>query len=119
VTLSDPTAARPTFLSPPVGIDSTRLEFELVVTDKSGLQDSGAVDVEVKDNGITGYGGDVFPVRCDTGERLGMRMESGGDMVSFNPVSVDSVGTTEDMPQNMVYGLIDMQLKPETKGGTV
>ncbi len=49
VTLDDPTAAMPQFTSPSVGAAGATLEFELVVSDPSGLSDSDTVMVNLGD----------------------------------------------------------------------
>jgi CSLREA domain-containing protein len=47
VTLSDPTAAKPTFVAPPVGPGGSTLTFELTVTDPFGLSSTDEVAVVV------------------------------------------------------------------------
>jgi lysophospholipase L1-like esterase len=49
VTLSDETAAKPTFTAPEVDLNGTTLTFQLTVTDNDGLTDSDTMDVNVND----------------------------------------------------------------------
>ncbi|MGW8178941.1 MAG: PKD domain-containing protein, partial [bacterium] len=53
-TLSDPTAAKPTFVTPIVSPGGMFLTFQLVVKDDEALQDSAQVIITVNDNGIGG-----------------------------------------------------------------
>ncbi|HEY9162740.1 MAG TPA: PKD domain-containing protein [Desulfomonilia bacterium] len=47
VTLSDPTAKKPTFTAPDVNVAGAVLTFELTVTDTAGLQSTDSVDINV------------------------------------------------------------------------
>jgi hypothetical protein len=47
INLSDPTAVRPSFISPDVGLDGSTLKFQLTVTDNGGLQSTDTCIVNV------------------------------------------------------------------------
>jgi len=119
VTLSDATGIQPTFVTPPVDSNGTHLEFLLAVIDNGKLQHTDVVSIDVKDNGIIGFPTDVLATETSTMENIGIKVESGGNIVSFMTVSPDSLPDTTNIPDDLIYGLIDMELKPDTVGGTV
>ena len=57
VTLSDPTAIKPTFVTLPVNVNPTTLTFQLTVEDNGGLQSSDKVSVAIY---VSGGGGGCF-----------------------------------------------------------
>jgi hypothetical protein len=117
VTLSDPTAAQPTFVTPPV--DATMvLTFQLTVTDNGGLQNTGEISVAINDNGITGFPDDVITFESSTGEDIGIKVDSGGNLISLVAVDPATVPDTTNMPENLIYGLIGMQVKVAVPGDT-
>jgi hypothetical protein len=119
VTLSDATAVQPTFVTPAVDLNGTHLEFLLSVTDNGGLVSTDLVGIDIEDNGITDFPSDVLPAESSTGKNVGIIVESGGNIVSFVPVSPETLPDTPEKPDNLIYGLIQMQLKPDLEGGTV
>ena len=119
VTLSDTSAVQPTFVTPPVDSNGTRLVFGLTITDNGGLEHSDTVRIDIEDNGITGFPADVLPATSPTGKNIGIKVESGGSITSFMMIAASSLPESSDMPENCIYGLIDMQAKPDTAGGMV
>ena len=119
VTLSDPTAAIPTFVGLPVDADGVKLTFQLNVSDNGGLQTTDEVSVTVNDNGITGFPADVFTFETSTNENAGVKIDSGGNITSLNIVDPDTMADTTNMPNNLIYGLIDLRIKTDTPGETV
>ncbi|MCK4304505.1 MAG: PD40 domain-containing protein, partial [Candidatus Eisenbacteria sp.] len=118
VTLSDPTATKPTFVTPPVDLNGTTLTFQLTVEDNGGLESSDEVSVTINDNGITGFPDDVITFKSSTGENLGIKEESGGNLTSLSAVDPATIADTTDRPENLIYGLIDMQIKVAIAGDT-
>ena len=118
-TLSDPTAAKPTFITPVVSPGGMTLTFELVVKDNEDLQDSANVSITVNDNGIDGFPDDVLTMTCSTGKEIGMKVESGGDCVSITAADLATIPDSSDKPDNLPYGLFDLVIKPDAVGGTV
>jgi len=106
-------------MTPPVDSNGTHLEFLLAVIDNGKLQHTDVVSIDVKDNGIIGFPTDVLTTETSTMKTIGIRVESGGNIVSFMTVSPDSLPDTTNIPDDLIYGLIQMQLKPGTVGGTV
>ncbi len=119
VTLSDATAVQPTFVTPAVGSNGTHLELLLSVIDISGLEHTDKVSIDITDNGITDFPADVLPTESATEMKIGIRVESGGTVTSFLTILPDSISDTTNMPDDMIYGLIDLKAKPDTAGGTI
>ena len=118
VTVSDPTVAKPTFVTPIVSSEEMILTFEVAVKDKGGLQDSAEVSVTVIDNGIDGFPDDVLMMTCSTGKEIGIKVESGGDLVSITAVDPTTIPDSSDKPDNLPYCLFDLLIKADAVGGT-
>ena len=119
VTLSDATNVKPTFVTPTVDPDGEQLEFLLTVIDNGGLQLTDTVSIRVEDNGITDFPEDVVPTDSTTGKTIGIKVKKGGAVTSFITKLSSSIPDTEDMPDNMIYGLIELEAKPDYIGGTI
>ena len=120
VTLSDPTAPQPTFLTPPVALGgSLNLTFRLTVTDNSGLQASADVSVMVDDNGLSLFPEDVLTAQASTGMHFGVKAGAGGNLTSLQSIDVNNINDTFDMPADLPYGLIEMVIKVDSPGQTV
>lgn len=118
VTLSDSTAANPTFVTPPVGGSGTEVTFQLTVTDSGGLKASDETCVTIVDNGIVGFPDDVITITVSTGEQVGIKENGGGNCVSLSAVAPSTIPDTVDKPGDLVYGLIDITIKVDTPGAT-
>jgi hypothetical protein len=118
VTLSDPTAAKPTFVTPVVDTTAITLNFRLTVTDNGGLQATDPVAVEIYDNGITGFPDGVLTVRSSGGETIGISADSGGNITKFQPVDPATLPTVAGQPDNMIIGLVNLQINTATIGDT-
>ncbi len=119
VSLSDTTAVQPTFVTPPVDSNGTQLEFLLSIIDNGGLEHTDKVSIDITDNGITDFPADVLPTESATEMKIGIRVESGGAVTSFLTILPASISDTTNMPDDMIYGLIDLRAKPDIAGGTV
>jgi hypothetical protein len=115
-TLSDSTAAKPTFVTPVVSSGGMILTFELVVKDDEDLQDTDNVSITVNDNGISGFPDDVLTMICSTGKEIGIKVES--DLVSITAVDPATIPDSSDKPDNLPYGLFDLLIKTDAVGGT-
>jgi hypothetical protein len=118
VTLSDPNAAKPTFVTPIVDATAITLNFRLTVTDKGGLQATDQVAVEIFDNGITGFPSDVLTARSSEGEAIGISEDNGGNITKFQPVDPTTLPAVAGQPENMIIGLVDLQINTATIGDT-
>jgi len=119
VTLSDTTAVQATFVTPPVDSNGTQLELLLSIIDNGGLEHTDKVSIDITDNGITDFPSDVLPTESATEMKIGIRVESGGAVTSFLTILPASISDTTNMPDDIIYGLIDIKAKPDTAGGTV
>jgi hypothetical protein len=117
VTLSDPTAVKPTFVTPIVDQGGIILTFELTVQDSRGLKATSQVSVTVYDNGIAGFPTDVLTMTCSTGEHIGVKVESGGHLVDLCAVDPSTIPISSYEPEDLVYGLIYVLIKTDTLGG--
>jgi hypothetical protein len=116
-TLSEENNAKPKFVATPATVNST-LTFQLTVYDSGGFSDSDSVQVEIIDNGITGFPAEVITFNSFSGKALGIKVESGGVLTILNPMDPesDSVSDRTGMPQNLIYGLIDFEIKVDNPG---
>jgi len=93
------------------------LEFIVIVSDSEGLQDTDQVSITINDNGFGGFSEDVLTVRSATETPIGITVEN-GVLVSLE--AIDGEDCTEDlahMPDDLPYGLFDMQIKTDNAGG--
>ncbi len=119
VTLSDTSAIQPTFVTQPVDLTGTTLTFSLTVEDNGGLQGSDEVSITINDNGITGFPDDVITMTSSTEESIGIKVNNGGNMTGLSATDPDTIEDSTNRPENLIYGLIDMQFKVDAAGGTV
>jgi hypothetical protein len=118
VTLSNSTDAIPTFVTPPVDITGTTLTFQLTVKDNGDLESSDDISITIDDNGITDFPEDVVTTTSSTNESIGIKEGSGGDLVSLEVIDPSTIADTADRPEDLLYGLIDMQIKCHDVSGT-
>ena len=119
VTLSNSSDAAPTFVTPPVDESGAVLSFRLTVTDSDNNSHSDDLTISVADNGITGFASDVLTFRSVTGKAVGIKVVSGGDLVRLGVANPETIESTNEIPDNMVYGLIDMLFKLIDSNGQV
>jgi hypothetical protein len=119
VTLSDPTAAQPTFVAPRVDSGEIALTFRLTVTDVGGLQASGEVLVTVIDNGIFMFPDDVITTMTALGTPIAITEPVGGNITKLDVLDPSTLPADVDVPEDMVYGLIDFEIKTDTPGAKV
>jgi hypothetical protein len=118
-TLSDPTAIQPTFVAPAVDQNGATLVFEVTVRDGGGLQSSQAVTINVTDNGISGFPPEAITMESAQGNPIAVLEGGGGSITSISHMDPSSLPAVEKMPQDMIFGLLDLQIKPDTPGATV
>jgi len=118
-TLSDTTAIEPTFVAPPVDLNGAVLLFELTVQDGGGLQNSRAVSINVTDNGISGFAPEAITMLSAQGDPIAVLEDGGGNITSISSMNPSSLPATPEMPEDMIFGLLDLQVKPDTPGAMV
>jgi hypothetical protein len=111
VTLSDAAAVNPSFVTPPVDLDGTTLTFDLTVSDSGGLKHIDEITIVIHDNGIDFFPVNVITMMSTTGEPIGIEVNGGGSSTSLTAVDPSSTPETPDKPENLPYGLFDMQIK--------
>ncbi|MFU8858678.1 MAG: PKD domain-containing protein, partial [Deferrisomatales bacterium] len=113
VTLSNPSAARPTFVAPPVDGLGEELTFELTVTDEGGLTASATVRITVESNGIDmeGVPEDATTVWGSTGEPIGFKVRNGGSLVALETLDSGGLPPSPSLPLDLPYGVLDLKLK--------
>jgi len=120
VWLSDPNSAKTTFVAPPTNSDIV-LKFNLRVKNVNGFEDNDEVDITIKDNGIMDFIS-TFPnlttIKCVTGKNIGINIEKGGGLTSLYSRDPNIISDTKNRPDNLIYGLIDMEIKVNNPGDT-
>jgi len=119
ITFSDTTVVQPTFVTPPVGLNGTQVKCLLIIIDNGGLQHTDEVTIDIIDNGITDFPDDVLSTESATEMEIGIKTESGGTVIGFSCILPDSIPDAINKPDDLIYGLIDIQAKPDIIGGTV
>jgi len=117
ITLSDTTAVQPTFVTPPVDINGTTLTFQLTIKDDGNLTDTDEVSITINDNGITGFPDEAVTFTSITDQDMGIFV-SGGNLTSLNIIDPDNISDTTNKPDNLIYGLIDIEVKVTNAGDT-
>jgi hypothetical protein len=117
IRLSDENAVKPTFVAAPITEDTTVI-FQLTVYDSGGLPDSDTVEITIKENGIHDLPDDVITFHSTAAKVLGIRSDSGADLVSLYAVDPENhdISDRTGMPENLIYGLLDFKIRVDTPG---
>ena len=118
VTLSNPAAARPTFVTPAIDASEVTLTFRLTVTDSGGLQATDQVLVSIYDNGVVGFPAEVITTMSSEGVPIGIMQGTGGSITQFAPMDPAILPNPTGKPADLRYGLLDLQIKTDVPGGT-
>jgi rhodanese-related sulfurtransferase len=112
VALADSKALTTTFVAPPVAQDLT-LSFLLFVEthNQTCLLAADTVVITVQDNGVTQYPADVTKFFSFNGHPVGIRVNSGGSLVSLAPAAFAPVSATAGVPDHMPYELFEFAIK--------
>ncbi len=113
VTLSSAATVQPTFVAPKVDSSGETLTFELKVTDSGGLYDISEVNITITDNGITGFPDADYTFRSSTGEDMGLKIAS-GNLTRLSSIDPNIISDTTNRPQDLIYGLIDMEIRVDS-----
>ncbi len=117
VVLDKPGEAVTSFVAPAVSSTKT-VTLELMVTDQTGFKDVDRVNITVKDNGITGFGGGFVtrkPLLDDNviggqNNAIGFKVID-GELVSLRAVPVSEYKDTEGKPEILPFGMWEYRLK--------
>ncbi len=99
-----------TFTAPDAGENQITLTFSLTVKDDDGLQNTDSITVKVNAEGIISF-------ISATGKTLWLKPGTGTSLTAKNAVSYSSISGT-DKPDDMIYGLIETEMKVSTSGDT-
>jgi hypothetical protein len=120
VTLSNASAARPTFVAPAVTLAQSGVQvvLQLTVTDDDGAMASDSVAVRINDNGITGFPDAVVTIRTTSNDSVGVQAQS-GNLVLLQAVDPDSIADQRNRPTRLDFDLISTHVRVPTAGATV
>ncbi|MDI6797442.1 MAG: SdrD B-like domain-containing protein [Desulfatibacillaceae bacterium] len=115
IALSDPNGLTATFVAPPVAQDLTATFVMSVETHNYSCQPfpafSNPVVITIQDNGITQYPADVTSFFSHNGHPVGIRVNSGGALVSLAPAAFDPLSATTGVPDHIPYELLEFVIK--------
>ncbi|QTA82888.1 Uncharacterized protein dnl_52740 [Desulfonema limicola] len=118
VFLSDKNIASPAFTAPIVSFQGAELIFELKSENNEGMKFTTRVIIKINDNGIIGFPEDVLTFRPAAQAEMGIKIIK-GELISIKGINPDEIENTENRPENLIYGLINIQVKvltPEDQG---
>ena len=116
VILSDIASKYPTFVAPLVALSGQQLVFKLTVSNATG-SDTDFVIITLLENGITDYSNDIITFRSSTNEVMGAKIDENGELIILNAINPLDF-TSSELPENLIYGLIDIRAKVLTAGET-
>jgi len=118
VVLANPNVVMTTFVAPPVEDNGIVITFQLMVENSVGRQDSDEISVIINDNGIKDFPDNVISISCTNKDNhIGIDVEN-GVIASLYAIDPDTITITKDKPENLIYGLLEMQIKVSALGGT-
>ena len=85
--------------------------------DNGGLLDTDEVNMTINDNGITGFPDDAVTFTSITDEDMGIDID-GGNLTSLNTIDPDTIPDTNNTPEGLIYGLIDIEINVTNPGDT-
>jgi hypothetical protein len=71
----------------------------------------------INDNGITGFPDDAVTFTSITDEDMGIDID-GGNLTSLNTIDPDTIADTNNKPEGLIYGLIDIEINVTNPGDT-
>jgi filamentous hemagglutinin family protein len=117
VTLSSTSSSTPTFVAPPVTAGGAKYSFEYRTQSGSGTAVTYSVTLAATDNGITGFPSNVTTFKSATGDNMGIRPNAGA-LTGLSPIDPATLTNETNKPANMLYGVVDMEIKVSNPGDT-
>ncbi len=114
VTLYDEASVLTTFVAPHVGTSS--LTFQLIVEDKLGAQDVDIINISINSNGIDIFPEDVDSFMTITNKPLGIKINSGGNLVALKSIDPSTIQETVNRPEKFIYAMTFMTIKVNSPG---
>ena len=119
VVLSDPASPEPSFVTPPVTTSGADLIFRVDISAGTDSISSDLVNIKIGDNGIKSFPDNVITLNSQNNSQLGILAKDGASIVDLSVVDMEEFKTSNGMPEDMIYGLIDFTVKTEIPGDTV
>jgi rhodanese-related sulfurtransferase len=115
IALSDPQGLTTTFVAPPVAQDLTATFVMAMETHNLMCNPYPAISdpvvITIQDNGITLYPANVTSFFSHNGHPVGIRVNSGGALVSLAPAAFDPLSATAGVPDHIPYELLEFAIK--------
>jgi outer membrane protein assembly factor BamB/PKD repeat protein len=118
VTLSNAGFAQPTFIAPVVDIYGTELIFQLKVKDHRQLCSVSEVSVFVRDNGLPEMPLGVVSTTTYDGQPVFIQCDERASLVRLEAINPEDIKDEDRRPDNLIFGLMDIQIKVATPGDT-
>ncbi len=117
VELLDDVSSSPSFIAPLVDINGQTLTFQLTVTNQAGA-DTDIVRITLNNNGITEFPNDTATFHSSTGENMALKISGSGELQQLKTVDPSEINAST-LPNNIIYGLIDVKIKAPVAGATI
>jgi hypothetical protein len=118
VILSDAVALEPTFVAPEVELNDTELVFRLKVKDTHQLCSVSEVSVFVNVNGVPAAHPGTISFTTYDNKRLFIQCNESASLVKLKAIDPQDILDTNNRPGNLIYGLMDIQIKVAKPGDT-
>lgn len=121
VELSDALSATPSFIAPLIGLNGgPRLAFKLTITNQNGVATvaTDTIIINLKNNGITKYPPDTITFKSYNGKDMASKIFGEGELKRLTALDHYDINASA-LPQNMIYGIIDMKIKSSKAGDTI
>jgi hypothetical protein len=116
VILSNAGVPQPTFIAPEVNYPGTELIFQLGVRDGNQLYDVSTVSVFVQDSGILNTLPGAVSFKTHDSRRLRIKCSQNASLVKLDAMDPREITEMTNRPQNLIYGLVDIQIKVAIPG---
>jgi hypothetical protein len=117
ITLSNTASKNPYFVAPPVANGSNIVTLEYAAINSSGAPITFSSAIAVTGNGITGFPSDAVTFKSVTDRNMGMRIGNAA-LTRIATIDPGTVAGSANKPSNMIYGLLDMEIKTINPGDT-
>jgi hypothetical protein len=105
-------------VAPEAETDPTELIFRLRVKNSKQLCSASKVSVYVKDNGVFATHPNTISFSTDKKQLLSIECDKTVSMVKLLPFDFQEITEVQNRPSDLIYGLIDMQIKVAKPGDT-
>ncbi len=107
-----------TFTAPFVGAAGATIVFELTVSDSNYATSTDNTSILITDNtGETNFSDDTITFTTATQKIMGISTIGETTILDIDLINGSSIIETTNRPGNLIYGLLELQLKVDTPGG--